>query len=182
MTGCLDKPMMGINIHFQNREAFEKLYENYSPAIFGEILRIVKNRETAEDLLQDVFLTIWHKGDQFDPNKGALFTWMISITRHKCIDYLRRAINNQTFYPLETIQEKVLEHQHELLEFSLLYKHLQKLSPEHIELVRLIYVYGYTHHEVSHKCHIPKGTVKTILRKFVSKTKAHYSTEHSTPV
>lgn len=166
---------MGINNHFQNRDEFKKLYENYSPAIFGEIVRIIKHKQTSEDLLQDVFLTIWQKSNQFNPVKGTLFTWMLSITRHKCIDYLRKAINKQSFYPIENIQEKLSEHPHELLEFSLLYKELQKLTPEHMEIVRLIYVYGYTHHEVSNKCLIPKGTVKTILRKFVGKTKGIYS-------
>ena len=174
MNVCLDNPTAGINNNFQSRAAFKKMYDNYSPAIFGEIVRIVKNREAAEDLLQDVFITIWQKGDQFDPAKGALFTWMITITRNKCIDYLRKAINHQTFYPIENIKEKLSVHQHELLEFSILFKHIKKLSPEHMELVRLIYVYGYTHHEVSDKCRIPKGTVKSILRKFLINTKAHY--------
>lgn len=175
MTDCVDKPLKGINNHFRNRDEFKILYDNYSPTIFGEILRIVKHKQTSEDLLQDVFLTIWQKGDQYNPEKGTLFTWMISITRHKCIDFLRKATNKLSFYPIENIQEKLSEHRHELLEFSLLYKQLQKLTPAHMEIVRLIYVYGYTHHEASDKCLIPKGTIKTILRKFVGKTKELYS-------
>ena len=174
MTGCLDRPLLGTSYRLKDRSTFKGLYESYSAAIFGEILRIVKHKETSEDLLQDVFLTIWQKGDQFDPNKGALFTWMITITRNKCIDHLRKTVNNMSFYPLENIREKLWEHKTELLEFSLLLKRLTKLSPQHMELVRLIYVYGYTHHEVSQKCQIPLGTVKSILRNFIRKTKANY--------
>ena len=176
MSVCLERPLSGQGYQLKNSESFKGLYDAYSAAIFGEIIRIVKHKETSEDLLQDVFLTIWQKRDLYDPGKGSLFTWMVTITRNKCIDHLRKTINNLSFYPLENIREKLWEHKTELLEFSLLFKQLTKLSPEHMELVRLIYVYGYTHHEVSEKCQIPLGTVKTILRNFIRKTKANYLT------
>ena len=175
MIVCLERPQLGHSNQLKDRETFNGLYESYSAAIFGEIVRIIKHKETSEDLLQDIFLTIWQKRELFDPEKGSLFTWMITITRNKCIDHLRKNVNNMSFYPIENIREKLWEHKTELLEFSLLFKRLIKLSPQHMELVRLIYVYGYTHHEVSEKCQIPLGTVKTILRNFIRKTKANYS-------
>ena len=59
MSVCLERPLSGQGYQLKNSESFKGLYDAYSAAIFGEILRIVKHKETSEDLLQDVFLTIF---------------------------------------------------------------------------------------------------------------------------
>ena len=72
----------------QNDQAFSYLYDNYSPALFGVINQIVIDKETAADVLQDVFVNIWKK-IRLMMTKGRLFTWMLNIARNAAIDKIR---------------------------------------------------------------------------------------------
>lgn len=69
--------------------AFNYLYDHYSAALYGVILKIVKREDVAQDLLQDVFVKIWKRVGQYDVQKGRLFTWMLNIARNTGLDYLR---------------------------------------------------------------------------------------------
>ena len=73
----------------QDRKAFNYLYDNYSDALYGVILKVVRTEETAQDLLQEIFVKIWKNIAQYDSSKGRLFTWMLNIARNTSIDYLR---------------------------------------------------------------------------------------------
>ena len=175
MPVCIDESSLCDLIRYQDRDAFTYLYDAYSPAVFGEILRIVKNRESAEDLLQEVFITIWQKGHQYDSRKGRLFTWMLSITRNRCIDHLRRAENKPGIFRTDNSFTRYEVHEERSeLEFSIMYKNVKNLESTPTELIRLVYIYGFTHTEAAKKCEIPVGTVKTILRKFIIKTREKY--------
>lgn len=66
------------------------LYDQYSPAVYGEITRVTNSREEADEIFVDVFTTICKKFDEYDPSRGRLFTWIISITRMKCIERLKQ--------------------------------------------------------------------------------------------
>ena len=73
-----------------NKAAFSYLYDHYSGALFGIILKIVnQDEETSEDVLQDVFIKIWKKIATYDSTKGTLFTWMLNIARNTAIDKVR---------------------------------------------------------------------------------------------
>ena len=159
----------------QDQKAFGKLYCSYSNVLLAEIIRMVKSKETAEDLLQDVFITIWQKGHQYNPTKGSLYTWMISITRNRCIDYLRKPKFGYQCLSHDLTKDISIERPNRKLEMSLLFKRLKQLRPLYVELIRLIYVYGYTYEEASKQCQIPVGTVKTILRKIILKSKIQRS-------
>ncbi len=69
--------------------AFSYLYDNYSGALNGIINQIVPESETANDVLQEVFVSIWRKIESYDPAKGRLFTWMLNIARNASIDKIR---------------------------------------------------------------------------------------------
>jgi len=69
-----------------DRQAFGKLYDRYAPALLGLILRIVGEREKAESVLQGAFLIMWEKIKTFEPSKGPLFTWMLSIARSAALE------------------------------------------------------------------------------------------------
>ncbi|HWC54652.1 MAG TPA: sigma-70 family RNA polymerase sigma factor, partial [Chitinophagaceae bacterium] len=73
----------------QNQQAFGYLYDNYANALHGIIFSIVKENETASDVLQEVFMNIWKKIGSYDPGKGRLFTWMLNIARNAAIDKIR---------------------------------------------------------------------------------------------
>lgn len=83
-----DESYVSGMLHFQDRETFSCLYDRYSAAVFGEILRFVKRRDVAEELLKEVFIAIWKNSNQYDAGKNRIFTWILSITRTICIDHL----------------------------------------------------------------------------------------------
>ena len=73
----------------RNESGFNYLYDNYSAALYGVILRIVIFKDDADEVLQDVFVKIWNSTAQYDASKGTLYTWMLNIARNTAIDKLK---------------------------------------------------------------------------------------------
>lgn len=153
----------------KSREAFSILYDNYSEAIFGIICRMISNKAAAEDLLQDVFVKIWKKIDTYDAGKGTLFTWIINITRHICIDYLRskqykqqQQVVENAFENAETITARFEPNYN--IQHTELQSITQKLEVKHRQVIEMVYFRGYTHEETAQVLNIPVGTVKTRTR------------------
>lgn len=72
-----------------DERALASLYDHYSPILFGLLLRILKDRPEAEDVLQEVFLQIWQRASSFDAERGRPFTWLVTLARSRAIDRLR---------------------------------------------------------------------------------------------
>jgi len=152
----------------RDRAAMEYLYDHYSAALYGVIVRIVQTEEVAEELLQDVFLRIWDRFDAYDESKGKLFTWMINIARNQSIDKTRsKEINKEkkTSGLEKSVtridRENVFEQQTENIGITDVLKSLdedQRFVMEHL------YLKGYTQQEVADEFNIPIGTVKTRSR------------------
>ena len=96
-------------LRLQDRKAFSYLYDNYSDALYGVVLKLVRTEETAQDLLQEIFVKIWKNIAQYDVGKGRLFTWMLNIARNTSIDYLR--VNRPEIQDIESAVYWVEEHQ-----------------------------------------------------------------------
>jgi RNA polymerase sigma factor (sigma-70 family) len=151
------------------REGYEYLYDNYSSALYGTIKKIVKNEDTAQDVLQDVFVKIWRNISQYDKAKGKLFTWMLNISRNEAIDRMRSkaATNDQKNCSLEFNRSKlnsikmvdVIRH-----EFMGIKDFIDKLAHNEKFLINLMYFEGYTQMEIAAEYNIPLGTVKSRLR------------------
>lgn len=154
-------------IRSKNHQAFHNLYEQYSPALFNEILRSVKHYHIAEDLLQDVFLNIYQHANEYDPKKGRLFTWMITITRNKCTDYLRSVAHRRSKQVIELTENVSVANSsvNSVLEFKQVYKRIVIINPPALKLIELLYVQGFTHDEAAAICNMPVGTLKTRIRK-----------------
>jgi RNA polymerase sigma factor (sigma-70 family) len=152
----------------RDASAFNYLYEHYAPAVYGIILPIVNETEVANDIMQEVFLSIWKKIESYDPAKGRLFTWMLNIARNASIDLLRsrsfqNARKNQPL--METVNWNSGYHvmQPEIDAIGL-NKLLEKLKEEQRVLIELSYFKGYTHEEIAEIEGLPLGTVKTRIR------------------
>ena len=146
----------------------EYLYDNYSTALYGVVGRIIQKEEVAEEVLQDVFLKIWDKIDNYDPAKGRLFTWMLNLTRNLAIDKTRskeitkegktRGIDNlvNTIDRRESVEQGVE---------SIGVKNILTGLPEEQKfVVDYLYFKGYSQSELAEEFNIPLGTVKTRLR------------------
>ncbi len=147
-------------------QAFSYLYDHYSGSLYSIILQIVKSPETANDILQEVFISIWRKIESYDPTKGRLFTWMLNISRNASIDMLRSK-NYQNSQKNQEITDNVygLNQVNQTNIDSIgLSKFLGKLRPEQRVLIELAYFKGFTHDEIAQLEDIPLGTVKTRIR------------------
>lgn len=160
----------------QDMNGVSLMYDKYSSALFGVILRVVNNREIAEEVLQDTFTKIWRNFHTYDGSKGRLFTWLINIARNSAIDATRRKGFSQKNHEIENVVNKIDEQHATTLnpETIDIRRLTQNLPPEHQTLIDLIYFQGYTQAEVAEHLDIPLGTVKTRLRAAIVKLKGMF--------
>src|SRR5579885_2433377 len=84
-----DQELLG-RIAARDREAFAAFYDRYAPRAFGLILRVLRNRTDAEDVLQEAFLQVWNQAGRFDPARAAPDVWVLLIARSRAVDRLRK--------------------------------------------------------------------------------------------
>jgi len=159
----------------KNETGFHHLYDNYSGALYGVILRIVQSKEYTEEIIQDVFVKIWNSIHQYDSVKGRFYTWMINIARNTAIDYLKskgfqNELKNQPLpdFVYNSAELSTTNHSSDFIGFNHV---LEKLEVDKQELIDLAYYQGYTQNEISEKLKIPLGTVKTKMRNALIKLK-----------
>jgi RNA polymerase sigma factor (sigma-70 family) len=152
----------------RDNKAYAYLYDNYAAALYSIILQIVSDAELANDIMQEVFVNIWRRMEQYDPGKGRLFTWMMNIARNASIDTLRSR-SYQNSRKNQSIQDNVdTLPVTDIIQSGIdtigLRKMLEKLKDEQRVLIELAYFKGYTHEEIAELEKIPLGTVKTRIR------------------
>jgi len=159
----------------KNETGFHYLYDHYSGALYGIILRIVQSKEYTEEVIQDVFVKIWNSIHQYDASKGRFYTWMINIARNTAIDYLKskgfqNELKNQPLpdFVYNTTELSTVNNSSDYIGFNNV---LEGLETDKQELINLAYYQGYTQHEISEKLKIPLGTVKTKMRNALMKLK-----------
>ena len=151
----------------RSEKAYSYLYDNYAGALYGIIHSIIADNETANDVLQDVFLNIWMKIESYDPSKGRLFTWMLNIARNAAIDKIRSkafrdGLKNQPI--TENVDINVGSASYPVINDVGLRKVISRLKEEQRTLLDLSYFKGFTHEEIAKAMNIPLGTVKTRIR------------------
>lgn len=152
----------------QKSSAFEYLYDNYSAAIYGVIVRIVKSEEVAQEVLHDVFMKAWKNINAYSKEKGRLYTWLVNISRNASIDKLRsKEIKNTG--KTDSVSDNVhtidnANSTEQSIDSIGLEKVLDKLSDELRFVIDQMYFKGYTQTEISEEFDIPLGTVKTRAR------------------
>ena len=156
--------------------AFENLYRTTSAKLFGICLRVLPQRAEAEEVLQEVFLGIWRKAEQFDASRASAMTWLSMMTRNKAIDRLRAnaGARAQTSIELDEIEgessasevAEVAENQ-ERIEVC-----LDELEAPRRQLIRIAFFEGATYEELAERSGNPLGTVKSWIRRSLLKLKA----------
>ncbi|MEM7548445.1 MAG: sigma-70 family RNA polymerase sigma factor [Bacteroidota bacterium] len=150
----------------KDRTALEYLYDNYSAALYGRVINIVKTKEFADEVLQDGFLQVWNKIDIYDNERSRLFTWMFNIFRNLAIDKVRSKEfrNEKKTDDIESIVYDVENNDEQDTDGIGVKELLYTLNEEQQFIVKQVYFKGYSHSEVSKEYDIPLGTVKTRLR------------------
>lgn len=159
----------------KDEKAFNYLYDNYSGALYGLILKTVVESNFADEVIQDVFMKVWKNIGQYDASKGRLYTWMINIARNTAIDFLKSKayqneqknqslsnfVNREETINLSDRMANVSENNTDLIGMSAV---INGLKPEWNELIQLAYFQGYSQAEIAERLDIPIGTVKTRTR------------------
>lgn len=148
-----------------NKLAFKQLYELTSPKIFAMLLRLCGQRDLAEDLLQESFVTIWRKADQFNAELGSALAWMRVVARNKALDRLRAT--NRAPQTVEYDQEflEAAEAPVAVTDKVSMQRCLKALPENHRKAVVLTYLYGLTNTELAKRLAIPLGTAKSWVRR-----------------
>lgn len=141
------------------------LYDHHSDALFGVIIRIVKDEEIASDVLQESFIKIWQNSRSYDPSKGRLFTWLMRIARNKSIAAIRKTGRKAEIHSelkvvhkgdaVDTADPSI---QHDINSV------LSSLDRDQRDLIEHSYILGYSHPEIAEKFDLPLGTVKIRIR------------------
>jgi RNA polymerase sigma-70 factor (ECF subfamily) len=157
-----------------DKEAMKLLYRKYKNLLFGMIVSILKDREEAEDCLQEVFTQIWEKADYFDSEKGRAYSFIVTMARNKAIDRTRSKQFKQADIADNTINDSTIipesdeKNPHEAMEFreraAIVRSALQKIPEKERELLIVSYYKGLSQSQIAEKMDIPLGTVKYRMR------------------
>lgn len=152
--------------------ALEALYDLYSPHIYSYILGMMRQREVAEELLQDAFITVWKKAAGYSAEKGSVLSWILRVTRNKCIDEVRRSRRRPETTDGGDFSLTIDEGQsgpEELAVKSWEKEELQRCLEELAEAERRCldqsFFNGLSHAEISELLDYPLGSVKTYIRR-----------------
>lgn len=164
-----------------DQQAFQKLYIATSPQLYALLLRILRNGDRAQDALQDTYVKIWQKADTYSPDRGAPVTWLLAIARYRALDVLRRQ-RPETRMPEEPNAAATLLEDHvrpgpadaneTLQSLDAVQTCLETLSTEQRESVLLAYYDGLTHPELAERLDAPIGTIKSWIRRGLSRLRA----------
>jgi len=159
----------------RDSKALENLYDRFSPVLYTLVKRIVVKKEVAEEILADIFVIIWKKSSMFDYNSSNLFSWLITLTRNKALDYIRRENssisdeydddyentfiipNLSTIIPPNNIEKSFNSRDKIFVAFH-------NLTDAQQYVLSLAYYDGLTESEIAKKLKIPLLTVKSKIR------------------
>jgi RNA polymerase sigma-70 factor (ECF subfamily) len=149
--------------------ALASVYDRYASILLGLLLRILRSRPEAEDVLQEVFLQVWRRAKDFDESRGRAFTWLVTLARSRAIDRLRaldsrdRTATAAASEPADQIGDASADalraEQGEIVRGA-----LAQLSEEQRTTLLLAYEEGLTQTEIAERLSQPLGTVKTRTR------------------
>ena len=164
-----------LKIAGYDSKALEQLYDRYAPILFTLIKKIVTDKETAEELLSDVFVIVWKQIDQFDFKTNNVYTWLITLARNKAIDVLNRRTGKMMpeyddeyekgfIIPKLSPEIEALELVDVMNKKEKLEKALGSLTDAQKYVLELSYYGGMDQGEIAGKLNIPTMTVKSKLQ------------------
>lgn len=153
-----------------DRGAFSTLYEATSAKLYGIVIRILRRRDVAEDVLQDVYVKIWERASEYDPNRASPMTWMAVIARNRALDDVRRRTiasieDTPEAFNVHAAVDDPLEAMQFREEFAGLINCLQTIEPERREMIFLAYYHGMTREALAKRFAKPVATIKTWLHR-----------------
>ena len=150
----------------RDRAAFGALFDHFAPRLKGFIMRSGTGSGQAEEIVQDVMLTVWRKAEQFDPTRAQVSGWIYQIARNRQIDVIRKE-NRPLPQELGEAPESEPDASHVLgfeQEADHLRQALSRLRPNQRDMIEKAYLGELTHQEISTQTGLPLGTIKSRIR------------------
>ncbi len=172
LTDLTDEQLMAHIIN-RNHDALEVVYDRYAAIVMGVAFRILQNRQSAEEVVQETFWRVWDRASSFDTHRGQFKSWMFSIARRYAIDLTRRAkvrpktAVNETEAEMmlkapssENVAEAVLSG----IEREQVKEAIKSLPPDQSQVIQMAYYEGLTRKEIATATQTPVGTIHTRAR------------------
>ena len=177
MISAIEKEIVSL-LQKGDKKAIGLLYENYADTLYGVVKKLIKDDDTAQDVLQESFVKIWRYSKKYDPSKAKLFTWLYRIAYNTAIDKIRSQknksgnevqIETSSVYKITSneLNEDVLD----------IKKHLKSLDEKYQIVLNALFFEGMTQQEASEELDIPLGTIKSRLKIGLRELKKIYDPE-----
>jgi RNA polymerase sigma-70 factor (ECF subfamily) len=159
-----------LRVAERDRVAFELLYQRYVRSVFGLALRRLRDRQRAEDAVQETFTAVWRSAASYRPERGPAAPWLYAIARNAIVDRMRARQEPPAEAPdLPTSEPGPGDRAESSYVSWRVHRALEELPAKEREVVELAYWSGMSQSEVAEYLHIPLGTVKTRTRSALSR-------------
>jgi RNA polymerase sigma-70 factor, ECF subfamily len=166
-----DEDLMPL-VERKDAAAFEVVYDRHGGAAYSLAYRIVGDRNAAEDVTQEAFLSLWRSGAKYDRARGSVRTWLLGVVRNRAIDSLRREATRAPTVELELERLPDKGPYSELTDAEALRQEaarevrgvLKMLPADQLKVIELAYFGGLSHSEIAEALGMPLGTVKGRMR------------------
>lgn len=151
-----------------NTDALRALYDRYGTIVFGMALRVVGDRQAAEECTQDAFVAVWRRAGSYDSERAKVSTWMIAIARNRAVDLMRRRAARPAELHADVsrgdgspdVADRIVTAESS----EQVAAALAELPDDQREVLVLAYFQGLSHSEISERLQLPLGTVKGRVR------------------
>ena len=173
-TGASDVKELMEKIVQRDPKALDALYDRFSKTLHSVIVSIVKSKEDAEEILCEIFFQVWEKAPTYDLGKGSVYTWLLTMARHRAIDKIRsKGYKNQkqNADEVEDMDDFAASNANNALDTLVLSERatlvksaLAKISADQRHVLEVAYFEGHTQSQIAERLNLPLGTVKTRMR------------------
>lgn len=158
------------------KHALQRVYDLTSAKLLGVIIQVVRDRDAAEDALQETYLKVWNRASRFDRSRASPITWLCAIARNTAIDHIRKTGRRSEVSDdvLPEIADRTPDADSMLCDAednARLKDCLEGLKTDHRRCIRMAFFRGYTHSELAERLDVPLGTMKSWIRRGLSSLK-----------
>jgi RNA polymerase sigma-70 factor, ECF subfamily len=152
-----------------DRAAFAELYRRTAPKLFGVCLRLLRDRDDAEEVLQEIYVTVWRRAASFDAGRASAVAWLVALSRNKAIDRLRQrrraVVVSEDLDDIGDTTSTPTAEPDKTEDYRQLQRCLEALDPQQQRSLREAFFSGATYSELATRWKIPLGTMKSWIRR-----------------
>ncbi|HET8978004.1 MAG TPA: sigma-70 family RNA polymerase sigma factor [Solirubrobacteraceae bacterium] len=165
-----DEDLMAF-VHQGDARAFEVVFDRHADAAFSLAYRMCGRRSTAEDVVQEAFLSLWRSGARYDPSRGSVRSWILGVVRNRSVDLFRRDlvrtardVNADDAVQRLPAVDDVAGEAERREDAGQIRRALRELPADQRRVIELAYFGGFTHSQIAELLALPAGTVKGRMR------------------